>query len=159
MASRLSPLRRIEAKRLITHLFAREQFDADLFAELLAGVMIDAPDVVTVAARHLEKWNNYDGDHQSESPRFVMQNADAGYESIAEVVLDAAAIYRGEIAEEPGLLASEQVRSHLSQAAAHLRSVASGKTDRKRSEAHASRLEEILRSLGNAEGAIGDREV
>lgn len=163
MASRLTPLRRIEAKRLITNLFAREQFDADLFAELLAGVMIDAPDVVTVAARHLEKWNNYGGDHQSESPRFVMQNADAGYESIAEVVLDAAAIYRGETAEElnecTGLLTNEQVRSHLSQAASHLRAVAGGKTDRKRSETHASRLEEILRSLGNAEVAIGDREV
>jgi hypothetical protein len=159
MVSRLTPLRRIEAKRLITNLFARKQFDADLFAELLAGVMIDAPDVVAVAAQYLEKWNNYDGDHQSESPRFVMQDADEGYASIAEVVLDAAAIYRGETTEEPnecmlphvtGLLTNEQVRSYLSQAASHLRAVASGKTDRKRSETHASRLESIVASMDDA---------
>jgi hypothetical protein len=161
MASRLTPIRRIEAKRLITHLFAREQFDADRFAELLAGVMIDTPEVGAIAARHLEDWNNY-GHDKSETPRFVMQGADAVYTTIAEVVLDAAAIYRGETTEEPNdyhPLNTYQTRSYLSQAAAHLRAVADGKTDRKRSETHASRLEEILRSLGNAEDAVDDREV
>lgn len=158
MPSRLTPIRRIEAKRLITHLFAHERFDADKFAELLAGVMIDTPEIVAVAARALETWNNY-GRDRSDNPRFVMQDADEGYASIAEVVLDAAAIYRGETTEEPNecmlphvtdLLTNEQVRSYLSQAASHLRAVASGKTDRKRSETHASRLENIVASMDDA---------
>lgn len=162
MASRLSALRRIEAKRLITHLFAHEQFDADRFAELLAGVIIDTPEVVTVAARDLEDWNNF-GRDRADSPRFVIQgNADASYESIAEVVLNAAAVYRGETTEDPNdchPLNDYHTRSRLSQAAAHLRAVADGKTDRRRSETHASRLEEILKSLGNVEDTTDDREV
>jgi hypothetical protein len=186
MTSRLTPIRRIEAKRLITHLFAHERFDADKFAELLAGVMIDTPEVVAVAARALEDWNNY-GRDKADNPRFIMQDADAGYASIAEVVLDAAAIYRGETVEDSneyemphvtGLLTNEQVRSYLSQAASHLRAVASGKTDRRRSETHASRLENIVASMDdasksslpfplgyptaedrNAEGTTGDKRV
>jgi hypothetical protein len=158
MPSRLTPIRRIEAKRLITHLFAHERFDADKFAELLAGVMIDTPEVVAVAARSLETWNNY-GHDKSDTPRFVMQGAGTDYASISEVVLDAAAIYRGETTEDSnectvphvtGLLTNEQVRSYLSQAASHLRAVASGKTDRKRSETHASRLENIVASMDDA---------
>jgi hypothetical protein len=186
MTSRLTPTRRIEAKRLIAHLFAHEPFDADRFAELLAGVMIDTPEVVAVAARALEAWNNY-GRDKSDNLRFVVQGAKTDYASISEIVLDAAAVYRGETTEDSneyemphvtGLLTNEQVRSYLSQAASHLRAVASGKTDRKRSETHASRLENIVASMDdagksslpfplgyptaedrNAEGTTGDKRV
>jgi hypothetical protein len=107
MTSRLTPIRRIEAKRLITHLLAHERFDAEKFAEILAAVMIYTPEVVAVAARCT-------------------------------------------VPHMTGRLTNKQVRSYLSQAAAHLRAVAGGKTDRRRSEAHASRLENIVASMDDA---------
>lgn len=92
MTSRLTPLRQIEAKRLLTHLFSQEPFNADLFVELLAGVMVDTPEIITIAARQLEVWN------ESNNTGFLLK--DVSYAEIAEVVLDAAAVYHGETSEE-----------------------------------------------------------
>ena len=102
MPNPLSPVRRIEAKRTLTHLFAHEPFDADHFVEILASVMVDAPEVVKVAARRLTVWNNTD-----DGFRFVIRNDGTTPEDIAEVVLDAAAIFRGETSTEDGDASSE----------------------------------------------------
>jgi hypothetical protein len=95
MPNPLSPVRRIEAKRVLTHLFAHEQFDADHFVEILAGIMVDTPEVVKVAARHLLAWNNTKG-----GPRFIIKDKGTTPEDLAEVVLDAAAIFCGETTAE-----------------------------------------------------------
>lgn len=94
MSSRLTPLRQIEALRLLT---AVDQFDADHFIELMAEVILGTPNVVHTAALRLEAWNIQSPEH----PRFIMHDVEDGYNTIAEVVLDAAAIYRGETSEEP----------------------------------------------------------
>ena len=93
MSSRLTPIRLIEAKRLLTHLVSQEPFDADRFVELLAGVMIDTPDIVSITAQQLELWNK-DTDN-------IILGHNVFYTTVAEVVLNAAAIYRGETSEEP----------------------------------------------------------
>ena len=95
MSSRLTPIRLIEAKRLLTHLVSQEPFDADRFVELLAGVMIDTPEIVTVAARQLAKWNS-----ETDTDNIILGH-NVFYTTVAEVVLNAAAIYRGETSEEP----------------------------------------------------------
>jgi hypothetical protein len=95
MPKQLSPVRRIEAKRVLTHLFAHERFDADHFVEILAGIMVDTPEVVKAAARQLLAWNN-----TKYSPRFIIKDENTTPDDIAEVVLDAAAIFRGETTTE-----------------------------------------------------------
>lgn len=92
----LNPIRRSEAKKLLTYLLENEFFDADRFVDLLAEVMAGTPEIVMVVAARLQSWNKGDG---SARPRFVLQ--DAEYAEIAEVVLDAATVYRGETLEEP----------------------------------------------------------
>lgn len=94
MSSRLTPLRQIEARRLLT---AVNQFDADHFIELMAEVILGTPNVVHTAALRLEAWNTQSPEH----PRFIIHNVKEGYDTIAEVVLDAAAVYHGETSEEP----------------------------------------------------------
>lgn len=89
MASRLTPLRQIEAKRLFA---ARDQFDADHFILLMAKIMLGTPNVVEAAAQQLESWNN---------DRCAIGDQSPPYAEIAEIVLDAAAIYHGETSEEP----------------------------------------------------------
>lgn len=93
MPSRLTPIRLIEAKRLLTHLVSQEPFGADRFVELLAGVMLDTPDIVSITAQQLELWNK-DTDN-------IILGHNVFYTTVAEVVLNAAAIYRGETSEEP----------------------------------------------------------
>jgi hypothetical protein len=92
----LNPVRRIEAKKLLTYLVENEFFNADRFVDLLAEVMAGTPEVVKVAAARLQSWNDGDG---SDRPRFARQGTE--YAEIAEVVLDAATVYRGETSEEP----------------------------------------------------------
>lgn len=160
-APKLSPVRRIEAKRLLVHLFAHEQLDAEVFIDKLAAVMIDVPEVVQVAARHLEDWNNFgqSGHTVKGTPRFTMSDTETGYEAIAEVVLDAAAIYRGETtevmefgdeysnAEAADLLTYKQVIRALTQVQTYLRAIASRVGSRTVAESHASQLHHVVLTL------------
>lgn len=88
----LNPVRRIEAKKLLTYLVENEFFNADRFVDLLAEVIIGTPEVVKVTAHRLKAWN---------TDCHAIEGNLPPYEEIAEVVLDAAAIYWGETLEEP----------------------------------------------------------
>lgn len=46
----LNPVRRIEAKKLLTYLVENEFFSADRFVDLLAEVMMGTPEIVMVVA-------------------------------------------------------------------------------------------------------------
>lgn len=161
IAPRLSPVRRIEAKRLLAHLVAsKKKFDAEEWVEKLAAVMIDTPEVVKTAAAHLRAWNTAgdEGDPDC-THRFTMRNCGHdGYNVIAEVVLDAAALYRGETIEsvEPDeysntettdLLPYKQVIQILAYTQKFLQAVADGRHSPKRAEAHASHLSQVIRTL------------
>jgi hypothetical protein len=163
MVNPLSPVRHIEAKRMITHLFAHEQFDAERFVEILAGIMMETPEVVKVAARHLEAWNDN---------RCITEFSDFSVcEEVAEVVLDAAAIFRGETSE--GVPPREATRADVevwARVAETLRGsrdcflrAASGSVSRGAFEAQAAAcnrsLTELLTLLGNGLIEPGDKEV
>lgn len=164
MVNPLSPVRRIEAKRMITHLFAHEQFDADRFVEILAGIMVETPEVVKVAARHLEAWNE-------DRRCIVWQELPARYEEVAEVVLDAAAIFRGETSEDvpprEATRADVEVWVRVAETLRGSRDcflrAASGSVSRGAFEAQAAAcnrsLTELLTLLGNGLVEPGDKEV
>jgi hypothetical protein len=165
MVNPLTPVRRIEAKRVITHLFAHEQFDAERFVEILAGIMVETPEVVKVAARHLEAWNE-------DRRCIVWQELPARYEEVAEVVLDTAAIYRGGASAEvvpsrEATRADVEVWTRVSETLRGSRDcflrAASGSVSRGAFEAQAAAcnraLAELLALLGNGPDESGDKEV
>lgn len=174
MPNPLSPVRRIEAKRTLTHLFAHEPFDADHFVEILASVMVDAPEVVKVAARRLTVWNNTE-----DGFRFVIRNDGTTPEDIAEVVLDAAAIFRGEtLAEdaeagtvshedaslaEASLTLAQRISETLRGSRDCFLRAASGSVSRGAFEAQAAACSRALADLqqlvGNAPSQDADKEV
>jgi hypothetical protein len=143
----LTPIRREEAKRLITHLFAHEPFDAELFVERLADVMLATPEIVSVVAHYLQIWNT---SPTADKPPYFTMNTTT-YQKITEVVLDEAAVYRGETTEEarpsyPKDFYQETIHS-LNLAYSFLLAVADGKTDRRLAETHASHLLKIIHIL------------
>lgn len=164
MVNPLSPVRRIEAKRMIIHLFAHEQFDAERFVEILAGIMVETPEVVKAAARHLEAWNE-------DRRCIVWQELPARYEEVAEVVLDAAAIFRGETSEDvpprEATRADVEVWARVAETLRGSRDcflrAASGSVSRGAFEAQAAAcnrsLTELLTLLGNGLIEPGDKEV
>ena len=163
MPSRLTPIRLIEAKRLLTHLVSQEPFDADRFVELLAGVMLDTPDIVSITAQQLELWNK---DTDS-----IILGHNVFYTTVAEVVLNAAAIYRGETSEEPALREATQadfdvwrrVRTTLRSNRDCLQRAASGSVSKGAWEAQAAAcsrtLVELDQLLSNAGLIDSDKEV
>jgi hypothetical protein len=158
----LSPVRRVEAKRVITHLFAHEQFDADRFVEILAGIMVETPEVVKVAARHLEAWNE-------DRRCIVWQELPPRYEEVAEVVLDAAAIFRGETTievgdtpPEAGLAIAQHIHEVLRGSRDCFLRAAGGAVSRGAFEAQAAAcnraLADLQRLAGNAPAQNTDKE-
>lgn len=166
MVNPLSPVRRIEAKRVITHLFAHEQFDAERFVEILAGIMVETPEVVKAAARQLLAWNNTGG-----GPRLIIKDENTTPDDIAEVVLDAAAIFRGETSEDmpprEATRADVEVWARVAETLRGSRDcflrAASGSVSRGAFEAQAAAcnraLTELLTLLGNGLIEPGDKEV
>lgn len=92
----MGPLRRQEAKRLLRNLHRQGDFDADTWLDRLTDVLNHTPEVVNVCARQLALWN----EEIKEQLKFTA-TPEGSYGAIAEVVLDAAAIYNGESAD-PG---------------------------------------------------------
>jgi hypothetical protein len=166
MPSHLSPVRRIEAKRAITHLFAHEQFDADHFVNILAGIMVDTPEVVKTAARHLSTWNN-----TKDGPRFIIEDENTTSDDIAEVVLDAAAIFRGEtitedsgdVSVEAGFAIAQRISEALRGNRDCFQRAASGSVSRGAFEAQAAAcsraLTDLQKLVGNAPSQDADKEV
>jgi hypothetical protein len=174
MPNHLNPVRRIEAKRILTHLFAHERFDADHFVEILAGIMVDTPEVVKAAARQLLAWNN-----TGDGPRFIIKDENTTPDDIAEVVLDAAAIFRGETTAEDadvcavphedaslagaGLTLAQRICETLKGSRDCFLRAASGSVSRGAFEAQAAAcnraLADLQRLVGNAPPQEADKEV
>jgi hypothetical protein len=146
---------------VITHLFAHEQFDADRFVEILAGIMVETPEVVKVAARHLEAWNDN---------RCIAEFRDSSVcEEVAEVVLDAAAIFRGETTAEvgdappeAGLAIAQHIHEVLRGSRDCFLRAAGGAVSRGAFEAQAAAcnraLDYLQRLVGNAPSQNTDKE-
>lgn len=100
MPAYLNPTRRVEAKKIVKDLLNSGETDLDKWVSELIKVMQGVPPVVTFAARQLEEWNTED-DHGPDK----FQPGSTSYLEITEVVLDAAAVYRGgihgELRDEP----------------------------------------------------------
>jgi hypothetical protein len=87
----LSPLRKIEVIRLLESYMRSEPTDMDAFVDKLTEAIMSTPEVVKVTASKLHQWNQSLGNLDIGSADCI---------AIAEIVLDAAAGYRGELAEE-----------------------------------------------------------
>lgn len=87
----MGSLRRQEAKRLLKNLHKQGDFDADTWLDRLTDALAHTPEVVNVCARRLALWN----EEVKEELKFTA-TPEASYGAIAEVVLDAAAVYNGE---------------------------------------------------------------
>lgn len=145
----LTPLRRLEARRTLQYLLDT-QTDADEIIDRLSAVMVGVPDVVVMAAHHLKAWNNTNGE---DDPYFMITNEGITYGDIAERVLDAAAVYRGETTDAPKKMrlvspSDNEIIITLNRAAEFLRFVADGRTNRQTAETYASKLAQLAGLLG-----------
>jgi hypothetical protein len=165
MPNHLNPTRRIEAKRVLTHLVAHERFDAGHFIDILAAIMIDTPEVVKAAARQLLAWNN-----TGDGPRFIIKDEGTTPDDIAEVVLDAAAVFRGDtsteddaVPPEAGLTIAQRIHETLRGSRDCFLRAAGGSVSRGAFEAQAAAcsraLADLQRLVGNAAPQDTDKEV
>lgn len=135
----LGPTRRLEARRFLDTVLSREDADHDQLLTGLHAILTGRVPVIAAAANELRKWNE---DDEVEQFRFVGED---NYDTIAEIVLDTAAKYRGEneLAKSNSEMEQEVVEA-LQQIELFLCSIAAGRTNAGIAETHANRLRNII---------------
>jgi hypothetical protein len=127
--------------------------------------MVETPEVVKSAARQLLSWNNTEG-----GPRFIIQDEGTTPDNIAEIVLDAAAIFRGETTievgdapPEAGLAIAQRIHEVLRGSRDCFLRAAGGAVSRSAFEAQAAAcnraMADLQKLVGNAPSPDTDKEV